>query len=77
MATVSERTEYKLRESFWTPYGQYQEYIGREFELIGEITDVDEELKGELFNIKFTDNGEIIHAWFEEIYQDGCVADKK
>ena len=22
------------------------------------------------------DNGEIIHAWFEEIYQDGCVADK-
>lgn len=77
MLTVNEREGYKLRESFWTPYEQYHEYIGREFELIGEITDVDEELKGELFNIKFTDNGEIIHAWFEEIYQDGCVADKK
>ena len=49
MLTVNERDGYKLRESFWTPYGQYQEYIGREFELIGEITDVDEELMGELF----------------------------
>jgi hypothetical protein len=77
MLTVEQRTSYNLRESFWTPYEQYQECTGRKFEVIGEVTDVDEEIKGELFEIRFTDNGEIIQAWFEEIYQDSCEVDGK
>lgn len=77
MLTVNERDGYKLRESFWTPYEQYHECIGRKFEVIDEVTDIDKEIKGELFSIKFTDNGATIQAWFEEIYQNSCTVDGK
>jgi len=77
MLTVEQRVNYKLRESFWTPYEQYEESIGRKFIVLNEVTDVDEEIKGELFNIEFTDNGEIIQAWFEEVYQDSCEVNGK
>lgn len=73
MLTVEQRTEYALRESFWTPYEQYNECKGRKFEVLGEVVDVDEETKGELFNIRFADNGEEIQAWFEEIYKESCT----
>lgn len=36
---------------------------------------LDEEIKGQLFYIKFVDNDEIIQAWFEEIYKDSCTVD--
>jgi frataxin-like iron-binding protein CyaY len=64
--------EYELRKSFWTPYEQYKEYIGRKFEVIKEFEDCDIEIKGELFEINFTDNNESIQAWFEEIYEHSC-----
>jgi hypothetical protein len=77
MLTAEQKTSYKLRESFWTPYDQYAECKGRKFIVLNEVEDVDEEIKGELFNIEFTDNGETIQAWFEEIYQDSCEVDGK
>jgi len=69
MLTVKERENYKLRESFWTPYEQYQEHNGKNFEVLGEVTEgIDEEIKGDLFKIRLEDGTEI-QAWSEEIYQ--------
>lgn len=57
-----------MKEVFWTPYEQYKEHNGKRFEIIGEVTEgIDEEIKGELFNIRLEDGTEI-QAWFEEIY---------
>lgn len=62
--------EVNKRSFFYTPYMQYQNYIGRPFIILGFVEDVDDENKGNLFNIKFIDNGEEIQAWSEEIYEN-------
>ena len=68
MITLKQQKDWKLKEVFWTPYEQYKEHNGKRFEIIGEVTEgIDEEIKGELFNIRLEDGTEI-QAWFEEIY---------
>lgn len=67
--------QYQLRESFWTPYEQCKEHIGKKFTLIREIPveeTNDPELEGELFDIQF-DEGEKFVAWYEEIYDKSCI----
>lgn len=64
--------EHKLREVFWTPYDEMKEHIGKTFKILGRETgDVDAEVGGELFKIELED-GTIITAWFEEIYEKSC-----
>jgi len=66
--TLEQQKDWKLKEVFWTPYEQHKEHNGKRFEIIGEVTEgIDEEIKGELFNIRLEDGTEI-QAWFEEIY---------
>ena len=70
---------YELRESFWTPYDQMEEHIGKKFEVLRKLT-VEEigdfECEGELFKIKLEDGIEI-DAWFEEIHDKSCEINGK
>lgn len=64
----------ELRESFWTPYEQMQEHIGKKFDVVRELTAEeigDSKCEGELFKIRLEDGTEI-DAWFEEIHMNSC-----
>ncbi len=64
---------FKLRETFWSPYEQVKEHIGKKFEVIAVVPagELDVETEGQLFTIKLED-GEVITAWAEEIYTLPC-----
>lgn len=56
----------KQRETFQSPYKQYQEHIGKPFKLIGEVEPLDKEV-GKQYRVKLS-TGETIIAWPEEVY---------
>jgi hypothetical protein len=64
------------KEAFQSPYEQYVHRNGEKFEIIGEVsremTDYDE--VGPLWHIKFPD-GQQIHAWPEEIFENQLVGE--
>ena len=60
---------------FTSPFVQYAEHNGKEFEIIRELSDEenpDKEEVGSMFRVKFS-TGEEIDAWPEEIYKDQIV----
>lgn len=66
---------YKLRKTFWSPYDEMKEHIGKKFTLLRSLTKEeigDPECEGEMFKIRLED-GEEITAWFEEIYDKSCM----
>ena len=57
----------EFRETFQSPYEQYQEHVGKSFTVIQEITDWEDDPEvGILYQICLED-GEVIAAWPEEV----------
>lgn len=55
------------RETFQSPYKEYNDKIGLGFEILGESDNPDKDETGPLYNIKMAD-GTTIVAWPEEIF---------
>lgn len=60
------------RETFWTPYSQYEARAGQAFDVVRVITEADATHDDEvlpMYVIRFTDGTEI-EAWPEEVLDD-------